>query len=79
MHHLFLFEQHLLKARYYKPVFVGRTVPIFDLHINIYFPHAANCDYLHVDNGGNCTPLSLHSRTIRAFTFRQISNTLETK
>lgn len=33
--------------------------------------------YLHVDKGGNCTPLSLHSRTMRAFTFRQMSNTLE--
>lgn len=32
--------------------------------------------YLHVDNGENCTPLSLHSRTMRAFTFRQMSNTL---
>lgn len=35
--------------------------------------------YLHVDNGGNCTPLSLHSRVMRAFTFRQMSNTLETE
>lgn len=33
--------------------------------------------YLHVDNGGNCTPLSLHSWMMRAFTFRQMSNTLK--
>lgn len=33
--------------------------------------------YLHVDNGGNCTPLSLHSWMMRAFTFLQMSNTLK--
>lgn len=35
--------------------------------------------YLHVDNGWNCTPLFLHSPMMRAFTFRQMSNTLEIK
>lgn len=33
--------------------------------------------YLHVDSGGNCTPLSLHSLTILSFTFLHRSKTLK--